>query len=295
MIVGINYASYQYRPAQKLNTKYALKYGMDEVIEYSRGDISQEFISRNKKIFSGDRGDGYWLWKPYIIRDALSKLQEGDLLVYTDAGTVLIKPISLLIEAMEKDKMDVMCFASPYPELYWSKRDAFIIMGCEDMKYYCSPQIIATAIILKKTEKNTRLVEEYLTYCCDERIVTDSPSELEKEFPDFIQNRYDQTVWSLLCKKNNISPYLDPSQYGSKGNRIFFSNSINERSQYPQVFLFHKRAYIQYMFQAKAFQMMSGVPKMWKYFAKISCSLFHIQYSKNVDVNYKQKWKKHMK
>ena len=35
-------------------------------------------------------------------------------------------------------------------------------------------------------------------------MVNDSPS-LKKNFPGFIENRHDQSVFSLLCKKNSIS------------------------------------------------------------------------------------------
>lgn len=32
------------------------------------------------------RGGGYWLWKPYVIYDALERAGEGDVVVYADAG-----------------------------------------------------------------------------------------------------------------------------------------------------------------------------------------------------------------
>ena len=35
------------------------------------------------------RGGGYWVWKPLIVREALCGLEDGDVLLYCDAGCTL--------------------------------------------------------------------------------------------------------------------------------------------------------------------------------------------------------------
>ena len=35
------------------------------------------------------RGDGYWLWKPYIINFVLGLMEDNDVLLYCDAGCKL--------------------------------------------------------------------------------------------------------------------------------------------------------------------------------------------------------------
>lgn len=40
-------------------------------------------------LFAFSRGGGYWVWKPYIVIDALSKCQVGDVICYADAGCTL--------------------------------------------------------------------------------------------------------------------------------------------------------------------------------------------------------------
>ena len=44
------------------------------------------------------RGYGYWLWKPYLVRELLSHLDEGDILLYADAGC----EVSIRADAMEQ-------------------------------------------------------------------------------------------------------------------------------------------------------------------------------------------------
>ena len=72
--------------------------------------------------------------------------------------------------------------------------------------------------------------EEYLCYCQDERIITDNPNTMGlPNYPEFIQNRHDQSVSSLLAKKYNIPPFRMASQFGNKW--------IDEypNSDYPQL------------------------------------------------------------
>ena len=37
------------------------------------------------------RGYGYWIWKPYIIKESLEKLKEGEILLYVDGRSGLKK------------------------------------------------------------------------------------------------------------------------------------------------------------------------------------------------------------
>ncbi len=56
MILAINYADDKYKITQKFNSKCALKFGADEVREYSPEDLSAEFKEKNKDILSHPRG-----------------------------------------------------------------------------------------------------------------------------------------------------------------------------------------------------------------------------------------------
>lgn len=35
------------------------------------------------------RGYGYWLWKPYIVKKQLEKMNDNDILIYADSGCEL--------------------------------------------------------------------------------------------------------------------------------------------------------------------------------------------------------------
>lgn len=240
MIILLNYANRYYRQSQKLNTKSAIKFGqVDKVISMTPKDIDSEFYEKNKHILSKDIGAGYWLWKPYIISKVLNTISLNDVLVYSDSGIEFTDSLRPLISLLDKSKQDVISFHLKDTVMFeerWTKRDTFILMECEDEIYKKTPQIGSSLIIFRKTKKSLDFVDQWLTYCQNENILTDKPNLWNiDDDKSFIEHRHDQSVFSLLYKKNKYISYREPSQYG-----------INERkkhnnSNYGQITNHHRR------------------------------------------------------
>lgn len=250
MIISITYGDEKYSRSKKFNCRRALKMGADKAIAYGPEDISDEYKQKNAHIWSQNRGGGYWIWKPYIINMVMENMSEDDYLVYTDAGAIFIKPIDCLIKAMEKENTDIMVFSLTLLEKHYSKRDAFILLDCDEPMYANTPQILASYMILKKSKRTMELVHDYLKYIQDERVVTDLPNCLGKEnYQGFVENRHDQTCLSLLCKKYGIIPFRDPSQYGN--DMKLWPENIQRRSEYPQVIDSYRDYRVGNMFQLK--------------------------------------------
>ena len=248
MLYVINYANSRFRNAQKLNSKTARKYGKaDIVVEYSEKDIDKDFYNKNIKILSQKRGNGYWLWKSYIINKTLKKMNDGDYLMYCDSGAYFVNDIHTLIDEMKKEKQDIMCFEIDTIEKHYSKRDALILMECDKPIFYETNQIEAGLCIFRKCKNTTNFVEEWLSYAQDERIITNNPNECGKEnYEGFVENRHDQTVFSLLCKKNNIIPHRDIAQYGN--------NKKMENSPYPQIVELHRYGFARTILGVKIYR-----------------------------------------
>ena len=92
-IVAISYADEKYLKQLKINELTAINIGkVDEYYKYNFDDIDLNFKKKNEDILSRERGNGYWLWKPYFILKAFKeKLNKGDYLIYTDAGIYYCK------------------------------------------------------------------------------------------------------------------------------------------------------------------------------------------------------------
>lgn len=213
MIYEVSYANSGWKRAQKLNNNSALKVGgFDKIFSFSDEDIDDDFKKKNKKILSYKRGNGYWLWKPYFINKALKELKYGEYLMYCDSGAYFINNVKYLVDFMNDNNIDFLPFELDYPEKIRTKRDAFIIMNCDKKEYTDSNQFLAGYMMIKKTKKTEKVVKEWLKYAQDYRIITDSPNELGKpNYDGFIENRHDQTAYSLTLKKNGYKAYKDIS------------------------------------------------------------------------------------
>lgn len=242
MILAINYANEVFRQAQMICTAAAKHFGADEVIECSPQSLPPDFVNAHKHILSQPRGNGYWLWKPFIIRAALERVKPGDYVFYIDSGASLVNNVHHLIDAMNAVGTNIMVFEgfNFFIERVYSKRDAFVLMDCDSPEYADSPQRSATYLLLRKDRDSIRFADEYLRYCRDERILTDIPNQLGRpNYPDFKDNRHDQTVLSLLSKKWRLPTFRDPSQYGLMSG--YYDAAVLARSPYPQVTLHHRR------------------------------------------------------
>lgn len=176
--------------------------------------LSMSFQISHQKQLRMRKGAGYWLWKAYIILEALVyKLNDGDLLIYHDAGMYLIDDVGPLLKLCEDVKPSILTFSLGYPERKYSKRDAFVLMGMDDPIVYAAGQAqrLANLIVAMKNCESMQYFMEYLAYTMDLRISGDQPNVMGKaDFDNFVGNRHDQTVHSLLSKKWGILEVRDP-------------------------------------------------------------------------------------
>jgi len=58
-----------------------------EIHAYDRDWLEgTNFYKNNYKLLDDTRGAGWWLWKPYVILDAIERVEEDDIVVYCDCG-----------------------------------------------------------------------------------------------------------------------------------------------------------------------------------------------------------------
>lgn len=213
MNIHINYAHSRFLNSQKISSQSALEKGFDKAISYGISDLENEFVERNRKILNISRGAGCWLWKPYLIQKTLKNLSEGDILVYSDSGSIWISSIEPLVETLKNTTKGVLSFElTGLIEKDWTKKDCFSIMNLDSQEYTDTSQREATYIWILKNEFTTGLIDEWLHYAQNENVLTDSPNTMGENYPGFKDHRHDQSIWSLLCKKYQIEKHRPPSQ-----------------------------------------------------------------------------------
>ena len=203
-IIAISYSNNIYQRQLKLNKKSALEVGkVDEHFSYGPDDLDKEFKEKNKDILSSKRGNGYWLWKPYIINKTMvERLKDGDYLIYTDACTLFMDSVYLLIKFLKLHKMSFWVDRLNRKESLYTKKDAFILLGADMPFYSQTNQYQATIQVYEKSAYTIKFIQDWLYYCQDKRIITDDKNTLnQSNYKGFRDNRHDQSVLSLLIKK----------------------------------------------------------------------------------------------
>ena len=160
---------------------------------------------------------------------SIQQINYGDVLLYLDSGISVINDLRLL--PLNKDVISFEMFDKQQKD--WTKYDTFYIMDCLEDKYINCKQKQAGMQIYTKTDKSLSFIKEYLSYCLIERCIDDSKSIYGKDFDSFVENRHDQSIFTNLCIKYNISTHRDPTQWGNQ-----FVEKYND--SYPQILNHHR-------------------------------------------------------
>jgi hypothetical protein len=237
MIHLINFSHLTHKKSQERNSTTGLKVAeFDWVHQYNFENIPDFFQKINNKTIDymqnvNPRGAGYWFWKPFIIFDALNKIDEGDYAFYCDSGAYFTQSCKPSVELMKQQNLNVMCYVLDdfHTDRIWSRQDTRFLLNSNFDYILDSPQIMATHMFLKNCLETKILIANWMTYCQDFRVISDEKSIISDEENDFKENRHDQSAWSVLCKKRGYLPFKDPSGIVPEAR---VSQDVLDRSKY---------------------------------------------------------------
>ena len=224
--VLINYGTKDYRKTQIENVRSGLYVGgFDDAWLYGSHSIGGDFKWRNSKIFNQKRGGGYWIWKPYVILDALGKVDNDDVIVYSDSASLFVNSFSTIVEKC-LDGKGVLGFQLEdfHKNSVWTKGDCFSILGANEYKGL--PQIASSFVVAKKNDFSVKFISKWLEYCLDERALTDNPNQLQENFEDFKDHRHDQSIFSLCARMFDIDIHPDVTQWGVNSGAILQEDQL---------------------------------------------------------------------
>lgn len=213
----ISFATPQHDNAQIMLHNSSVGKGFDNSIMYKSSNLPQQFLDENFEIISQPRGYGYWLWKPYIILSIMNHLKDGDKLFYMDSSNIILQHLGNLLSSSE----DIILFenkdSNPYDQVWinrdWTKRDCFILMDCDESKYWDGKQANASYQLYTKTERTLTFLNEMYNYAKNKNILTDIPNIYGDNLSGFRDHRHDQSILSLMAIKYDIKLRPDPSRY----------------------------------------------------------------------------------
>lgn len=179
------------------NTKFYSEKDLKNTNFYTK---HKTFIEKNK------RGYGYWLWKPYIIKETFKKMKDGDILLYLDCGCELGKNKKNNLKKLMNDvkKYEIIYTRTGRKEKQYNKMDLVNYMNMNNSKYMDTEQIQGGTLLILVNTKTRKLINEWYNIGCNYHFIDDSKSVLKND-KIFKEHRHDQSIFSLLIKKYNLT------------------------------------------------------------------------------------------
>ncbi len=217
------------RAARRLGRQAFESDFFDKVFTYNEFTLQNEFpafwINHQNFITSNPRGFGKWLWKPFLIRELLKNLDEGDGVCYFDSGCQLNLSNTLsrqrFQEYLEFTTQNHL-FAgqlNPIAGIYenvseetWT-RDSVLSLFDLSPEKRSSNQIQATFVFLIKSSTTSSFIEEWFLNCYENDYFCLSDGFDEEQSRNFIEHRFDQSVFSCLYKKHGFEIFPDESMW----------------------------------------------------------------------------------
>jgi hypothetical protein len=189
------------------------------------------FSRQHASILAEQRGAGYWLWKPYVIREALDGIGSRDVLLYSDAGRTRYYSFSRFparLFAELRRKSEGFLFGPAIGHLgtirEWTKRDCLVLMDADHADILDKP-LLMTWSLWTRSPAALSFLDAWLRYCEDPRCLTDAPNRYGHNHHGFVAHRHDQSIASVLAHQTG-APYLDFSM--TKVHRLILRRPHSE-------------------------------------------------------------------
>lgn len=100
----------------------------------------------------------------------------------------------------------MLVFTNGQPEYKWTKGDILRHFGVsgEDVHVTHTQQIAGGHVFLKKNPVTENLIRDWLHVFYDHLHLADNSPSASPNLPGFVENRYDQSIFSILCKLQGI-------------------------------------------------------------------------------------------
>lgn len=189
----------------------------DDIYVFNEDSLDDSFRQQWEGVMKfGSRGYGYWCWKPYIILKLLETLPEDSVLLYCDAGSHLNpkgrRRLLYYVDSVMESQLGVKAFDAFYSqfdviERRWTKGDVFEYFKCRERKDVTDSRQIATGqIFIRKCKTSMLFLQEWNSVWYEKfSLIDDSPS-VSPNFSDFVENRHDQSIFSVLYKLASEAP-----------------------------------------------------------------------------------------
>jgi len=204
---------------QEVLHRSALRHGFDSGVPWTREQlVTTSFYEQHRDVLDRVRGAGSWAWKPYVIQQALDSVDEGDHVVYWDVGRAhrgnprvgnrirrRLDPLLHWCDEVGGGALPGTLVPQHGPNRCWTKRDCFVLMDCDESRYWEAPQVEATFSIWRCEDRSRAFVDAWLAYAVDARVITDDDNTCGlPNLQGFRDHRHDQSILTNLVLREGL-------------------------------------------------------------------------------------------
>jgi len=203
----ITYGNDNYHNSKIRIANEARNFGFDTVTTYGPESLTKEFLDSTSPHINHPRGGGYWLWKSIIIKNKLESINDGDILVYADAGCHINihgkQRFNEYLNMFENTELGILSFElTGLTETMYTNESVFDFFGIgEGDEMRNSSQLSATILIMKKNDHCLNLIDELYKISTTKPEIFSDIHNNYKRHKDFRDHRHDQSVFGILRKK----------------------------------------------------------------------------------------------
>lgn len=200
----ISYGDNNYKDQREFFRQTAISSGFfDHIQVFTPEDIDPEFAAQVQEVLKFRKGGGYWIWKPYFLKKVLDTINEGDILIYCDAGCMINnkgeKRFKEYIDRLNNTKTGTIDFELPHKEIEYTKREVFNALDVSAEVIH-SNQLVATVILLKKCAHTIFLIDTFYNTAIHNASLFTDEKDAASQHKEFIDHRHDQSIFSILRK-----------------------------------------------------------------------------------------------
>lgn len=204
--IFITYGDEHFTAAKERLIKLATyTHEFDKIYSYGREDLSSELMS--SKVINIKRGGGLWSWKPDIILSTMNQHENGDIIVYCDAGCSVYPSYEWKKYWKILENHDIIAQRIYQRTDHWTRKELLEAFNINGVKWHKCYQYQATIIIII-SDFTRKFIREWRDIMIEQpKLVSDvEEKEIEIQKSCFIENRHDQALYSSLIYKYLKNP-----------------------------------------------------------------------------------------
>ena len=177
---------------------------------FSEKELDPEFYQKHSLFMNSTRGFGYWMWKPQVVLQVFDQIDEGDIVVYADAGCTINKDARdrfdeyiRLVQSSDKGllSLELADAISALKEKEWCKMDTLCYFNVQtNEQILIRGQYVGGIWVIRKQPSTTELLNTWRECMANNHSLIDDSCSIKPNYQEFREHRNDQAVWSILRK-----------------------------------------------------------------------------------------------